>query len=140
MVADAKQRRRGEPLVGRERVLVGLDVARPFWRWVINGERTRRRGADEGVLGLALGAQYGLVGHNGAADQIGFATGLLVLVEEVDGIRAADAKVDGIDIIRQFRDYAAKVARAEWNQEPLPDFATSLAEIDRKAEEVRVAE
>src|SRR5262245_62868666 len=140
MVADAKQRWRRAPLVGGERVLVGLDVACPFRRWVIGGERTRGRSADKGLLGLALGAQHGLVGHYGAADQIGFATGLLVLVKEVDGIRATHAEIDSVDVIGQLGDHAAKIARAEWHPKALHDFAASLAEVDREAEEVRITE
>ncbi len=62
------------------------------------------------------------------------AAGLLVLVEEVDGIGAAEAEIDRIDIIGQRRDHRGKVLGAERHPLPVGDLSTDTAELEHEAE------
>ena len=64
------------------------------------------------VLGAAFGRQDGLVDHDRSAHQMGLAAGLLVLVQEVDGIGAAETEIDRIDIVRQRGDDGGEILRA----------------------------
>ncbi len=96
--------------------------------------------ADQRVLSATLGGQHGLVDHDAAADQMRFAAGLLVLIEEVDRIAAAEAEIDGIDVIGKRGDHRGEVFGAERHPEALGDLAAETAELQGQTEHLRVDE
>src|SRR3954454_15956671 len=101
VIVGRKKRWAREALVGRKRVLICLHEFLPAGILPGVGLAARRDGADQRVLGVALGGKDGLVDHDGTAHQMRLAAGLLILVQEIDGVRAAEAEIDGVYIIRQ---------------------------------------
>src|SRR5262249_18772274 len=77
---------------------------------------------------------------NRAADELGVAAGLSVLIKEVDGVGATEAEVDRIDIIRQLWDDRGKILCAERHPQSLGDLAAERAIIQRKAEHLSIGE
>ena len=82
----------------RER-LIGLHESLPARIGV--GLAAGGDGADQRLLGVAFRRKDGLIDHDRAAEQVGLAAGLLVLIEEVDGVRAAEAEIDRVDVVGQ---------------------------------------
>ncbi len=93
-----------------------------------------------GVLGVALGGEDGLVDHDRAAHQMRLAAGLLILVQEVDGVGAAKTEIDRIDVVGQRGDDRGEVLGAERHPLPVGDLPTGAAEFEHKPEHLRVDE
>jgi hypothetical protein len=143
VVVDGEQRGAGEGILevaGLRMRLVGLHERLPFRVRVVVGHAAGGDGADQRVLGLALRRQHGLVDHDRAAEQVGVAAGLLILVEEVHRVGAAEAEIDGVDVIGQRRNDRGEVLGAERHPEALGDLAAGLAELDRQSHHLRVDE
>ena len=101
----------------------------------------RQRGVPiSAFLGVAFGVQNRAVHHDGAADQVGIAASLLVLVQEVDRVTAAKAEIDRVHVVRKRGNDRAKVLRSERNPETFGDLTTRLAVFQRKTEDLRVDE
>ena len=62
-----------------------------------------RNGSDQRLFRLAFRRQHGLIDHDRAADQFRVAAGLLILVEEVQRVGAAEAEIDRVDVLREAR-------------------------------------
>ena len=66
--------------------------------------------------------------------QMGVAAGLLVLVEEVHGIGAAETEIDGIDVFRQkLGNVGGEVLGSERYPEPLGDLPAGFTIFNRQA-------
>src|SRR5258707_8913597 len=89
IIIGRKQRRAREALLRREGSLIVFHEGLPARIFPGIGLAAGGDRADQRVLGVALGRKDGLVDHDRAAEQMRLAAGLLVLIEEVDGVRAA---------------------------------------------------
>ena len=68
------------------------------------------------------------------------AAGLLILVEEVDGVRAAEAEIDGVDIVWQRGDDGGEVLGPERHPLPVGDLSARAAELQDEPEDLRIDE
>ena len=66
------------------------------------------------------------------------AAGLLILVQEIDGVRAAKAEIDRVDIVGQRGNDGGKVLGAERHPLPVRDLPAGAAELQHKPEHLRV--
>ena len=80
-------------------MLVGFYKSLPLRVIPSVGQRACGVDADQCLFGLALRRQDRLIDHDRAADELGVAAGLLVLVEEVDGVGTAQTQIDGVDVV-----------------------------------------
>ncbi len=68
------------------------------------------------------------------------ATGLLILIEEVDRIGAAEAEIDCVDIVGKRRDDGGEILGAERHPLPARDLAAEAAELQRQPEHLGIDE
>src|SRR4051794_39647043 len=71
---------------------------------------------------------------------MGLAAGLLVLVQEIDGVGTAKTKIDRIDIVGQRGDDRGEILRAKRDPLPVRDLSTRAAELEHQPENLRVDE
>src|SRR5258706_2149212 len=99
IVISCKQGRAREALLRRESGLIIFYKGLPGWIFPGVGLAAGGDRADQRVLGVTLCRKDSLVDHDRAAEQMRLAAGLLVLIEEVDGVSAAEPAVDRVDVV-----------------------------------------
>src|SRR5262245_47050401 len=134
----------GEEGWAREAVLevclVVGDELLPVRALVGVGDRAGRRRAQQRLAALALEVEHGLVHGDRSADHGLRTARLLVLRQEVDGVRAAEHDQQRVDVLWDLGDHGGVVLRAERHPRLGRHLAARLAVLRHETLHLRVRE